>query len=124
MVAKKKAAKVKQASSKGSDSAPVKLEEVRERVRRVIAEKAEAMTVANAAEASKGHLAQLKYLFDLFGLCPATAGEEAEPVDSNDLARVLLKRLNFPFQGPADEEQSEPSKEAPVAAPVGDDSVK
>ena len=124
MVAKKKSAKAKRASSKGSAKAPVNLEEVRERVRRVIAEKAEEMTNANAEEASKGNLTPLKYLFEVLGLYPATAAEETEPTEGNDLARVLLKRLNFPFEGPADEEQIEPSKETAVAAPVGDDSVE
>ena len=128
MVAKKTAAKAKSSiakskSSKSTAKGPVSLEEVRERVRRVIAEKAEEMTIANADEASKGDLPQLKYLFEVLGLYPATATEEAEPAEGNDLARVLLKRLNFPFQGPADEEPSEPSKEA-VATPAVDDSVE
>jgi hypothetical protein len=99
-------------------------QDVRERVRRVIADKVEAMTNANAEEASKGHLAQFKYLLEVLGLYPATAGEEAEPAEGNDLARVLLKRFDFPFEGPADEEPSERPKEAPVAAPVDDDSVE
>jgi hypothetical protein len=123
MVAKKKSAKAKSKSSKSTAKGPVSLEEVRERVRRVIADKAEEMTSANVEEASKGNLSPLKYLFEVLGLYPATAGEEAEPAEGNDLARVLLKRFNFPFQGPADEEASEPSNEA-VAAPVGDDSVE
>lgn len=124
MVAKKKAAKKKSKSSKSTAKGPVNLEEVRERVLRVIAEKAEMMTNANAEEASKGYLPQLKYLFEGLGLYPATEEEEPDAAESNDLARVLLRRLNFPFQGPADEEPSDPSKEAPAAAPVGDDSVE
>ncbi len=124
MVAKKKAAKKKSKSSKSTVKGPVNVEEVRERVQRVIAEKAEMMTNANADEASKGCLPQLKYLFEVLGLYPATAVEEPETAESNDLARVLLRRFNFPFQGPADEEPNDASKEAPAAAPVGDDSVE
>ena len=123
MVAKKKSAKEKSESMKSAAKGPVSLEEVRERVRRVIAAKAEEMTSANIEEASKGNLSPLKYLFEVLGLYPATAGEEAEPADGNDLARVLLKRFDFPSQGPADEESNEPSTEA-VTAPVGDDSVE
>jgi hypothetical protein len=124
LAAKKKSAKKKSRSSKSTAKGPLNLGEVRDRVRRVIAEKAEKMTNANAEEASKGYLPQLKYLFEVLGLYPATAAEEPEAAESNDLARVLLRRFNFPFQGPADEEPGDPSKEAPVAAPVGDDSVE
>ncbi len=123
MAAKKKSAKAKSKSPKSTAKGPLNLGEVRERVRRVIAAQAEKMTSANIEEASKGNLSPLKYLFEVLGLYPATAAEEPEAAESNDLARVLLKRFNFPFQGPADEEPSEPSTEV-VAAPVGDDSVK
>jgi hypothetical protein len=124
MAAKKKAVKGKSKSPKSTSKGPVNLEEVRERLRRVIAGKAEAMTSASIEEASKGNLSPLKYLFEVLGLYPATAAEGAEPAEGNDLARVLLKRFNFPFEGPADEEPGEASKEAPVGTPVVNDSVE
>ena len=83
--------------------APVNVAEMRERVLQVIAERAEAIAKANADEASKGHMAQMKYLFEVLGIYPATASAELEGEDSNDLARVLLKRFEFPYKGPADE---------------------
>ena len=126
MTAKKKSAKRKSRTPKSPVEGPVNVEEVRERVRRIIANKAESMTAANAEEASKGHLVQLKYLFEVLGLYPATAVEEKEAPESNDLARVLLNRFDFPYRGPADEEEGEAAKGAPAAVPVGagDDSVE
>jgi hypothetical protein len=95
-------------------------------VLRLIAAKAEAMTSANADEAAKGHLQQLRFLFEVLGLYPPTAIPEAVVAEGNDLARVLLNRLDFPFRGPADEERVEPAGETPVGVPVaaGDDSVE
>ncbi len=110
-------------SAKAKAKAPVNVAEVRERVLQVIAEKAEGMTKANADEASKGHIAQLKYLFELLGIFPAAASTEPEAEESNDLARVLLKRFEFPYQGPADEESGGGTKEA-VPAKAKDDSVE
>lgn len=126
MAAKKKSAKAKSKSVKSPAEGPVNLEDVRERVRRIIADKAEAMTTANAEEASKGHLVQLKYLFEVLGLYPAIAAEEKEAPERNDLARVLLKRFDFPYSGPPDEEESGLAEDAKVAVPVGagDDSVE
>jgi hypothetical protein len=123
-VTKKKAKRASaKESAKTTAKAPVNVAEVRERVLQVIAEKAEGMTKANADEASKGHMAQLKYLFELLGIFPAAVSTEQEAEESNDLARVLLKRLEFPYKGPADEESEEGTKEA-VPAEVKDDSVE
>ncbi len=98
---------------------------MRERVLQVIAERAEAIAKANADEASKGHMAQMKYWFELLGIFPATASAELEGEDSNDLARVLLSRFDFPYKGPGDEEATEGTKEPElVPAGVKDDSVE
>jgi hypothetical protein len=127
--AKKKSGKRLSKSPKKSQAkglGPVDLVEVREKVMRLIADKAEAMTTANADEAAKGHLQQLRFLFEVLGLYPPTALPEEEPAEGNDLARVLLNRFEFPFRGPADEERAEAAGEGEVAAPavVGDDSVE
>jgi hypothetical protein len=82
------------------------------------------MTEAMAAEPEKGHLATFKYLFELLGIYPAnTVEQEAE--DSNDLARVLLNRFDFPYKGPGDEEQAEGPKDG-ESVPTGakEDSVE
>src|SRR6266481_4275335 len=89
--------------SQADGAGPVDLVEVRQKVLRLIADKAEVMTTANADEAAKGHLQQLRFLFEVLGLYPPTAMPEAEVAEGNDLARVLLNRLDFPFRGPADE---------------------
>jgi hypothetical protein len=99
---------------------PVNLQELRERVRRVVAEQAETMTKAAAEEAAKGHVAQLKYLFEMIGLYPAEGTTEAEPVEGDDLTKTLLARLDFPHQLPADEEDAE----LPGPTVVGSDSVE
>lgn len=106
-VSKKKAKKrggkssVKKATSGAPDVAVT-----HGKVTHVIAEHAETMTEAIVAEAEKGNLPTFKYLFELLGIHPAPAVEQQpEAEDSNDLARVLLNRFDFPFKGPADEEQ-------------------
>ena len=53
-------------------------------------------------EVDKGHYLAMKYLFEMIGLCPATAPEGAIQEDS--LAKTLLRRLRFP-------EESDPSTE-------------
>jgi hypothetical protein len=125
-VTKKKA---KRASSKASTkkvaSGPEKVAVTRDKVSHVIAEHAPKMTEAMAAEAEKGHLPAFKYLFELLGIYPAPAVEHPEAEDSNDLARVLLNRFDFPYKGPGDEEAPEEPKDGElVPAGVKDDSVE
>jgi hypothetical protein len=93
------------AGSKATE--PVNLQELRERARRLVAEQTEDMTKAAAEEASKGHVAQLKYLFEVIGLYPAAEPLKEEPVDGNDLARTLLARLQFPHSLPEGKEDAE-----------------
>jgi hypothetical protein len=45
-------------------------------------------------EVDKGHYLAMKYLFEMIGLCPATAPEGPPPEDS--LAKTLLRRLRLP----------------------------
>jgi hypothetical protein len=67
-------------------------------------------------EVDKGHYLAMKYLFEMIGLCPATAPEGAIQEDS--LAKTLLRRLRFP-------EESDPGTEVTkecVAEPVEQES--
>jgi|SRR6478736_981377 len=123
---KKKVKKTsRKTSTKKSVSGPEKVAVTRDKVSHVIAEHAPKMTEAMAAEAEKGHLPAFKYLFELLGIYPAPAVEQPEAEDSNDLARVLLNRFDFPYKGPAEEEAAEGSKDAEVVpAGVKDDSVE
>jgi len=51
--------------------------------------------------------------------------KEPEAEDSNDLARVLLNRFDFPYKGPGDEEAAQGPKDGElVPAGVKDDSVE
>jgi hypothetical protein len=54
------------------------------------------------------------------GVFPKKVVEEPEAEDSNDLARVLLNRFDFPYKGPADEEHEGATKDeaAEDAAPI------
>jgi hypothetical protein len=121
--AKKKAARAKKSTPKNPVNETVNVPEIRERVRQLIAAKVEKMVDANAEEAGKGHLAQLKFLFEVLGLYPGTGQEEPETEDSNDLARVLLNRFEFPNPAPTDEESGE-AEQAAVGAEVAGDSVE
>jgi len=63
--------------------------------------------------------------FELLGIYPAPAVKEPEAEDSNDLARVLLNRFDFPYKGPGDEEAAQGPKDGElVPAGVKDDSVE
>ena len=125
-VTKKKAKKAGgKRSATTAASGPQDMSVTHEKVKHVIAEHAEKMTQAIAAEAEKGNLPTFKYLCELLGIYPAPVVEQAEAEDSNDLARVLLNRFDFPFKGPAQEESDDGAKEAEaVPAGVKDDSVE
>jgi hypothetical protein len=69
----------------------------------------------------KGHVAQLKYLFEAVGLYPAVEGTRTEPEDSNDLARKLLDSFHFPASLRAEDDED---AELAVPAGVGKDSVE
>jgi len=119
---KKAAKKVKRARKKtASKSAPVNIQALRERVRTVVAEKLDDMTEAVADEAAKGHVAQLKYLFEVVGLYPAAEATSPAPEDSNDLAKKLLDSFQFPAPLPAEEEED---AQVAVTAGAGTDSVE
>jgi hypothetical protein len=129
-VTKKRAKKAStRASTKKAANEPADVAGTRETVPHVIAQHAGKMTEALAAEAEKGHLPAFKYLFELLGIHPAPAVEQAEAEDSNDLARVLLNRFDFPYKGPGDEEQEGAAKdetakqEELVPAGASEDSV-
>jgi len=119
--AKKAVKRQKKTAQESEAPGPVNLEELREKVRKVVAEKIDDMTNAAADEAAKGHVAQLKYLFEVIGLFPATEGEKTEPEYGNDLAKTLLDRFHFPASLPAEEEEDE---EIAVPAGAGNDSVE
>jgi hypothetical protein len=67
---------------------------VRERITNLVGNRAVEMVETTMEEVGKGHYLAMKCLFELIGLCPATAAEEVPEEDS--LAKTLLRRLQLP----------------------------
>jgi hypothetical protein len=91
----------------GEKEQPVDLQKLRQQIAQLVAEQMQPMTKAISDEASKGHLAQFRYLLELIGLYPATPGDKPEIRDSDDLAAELLKSFDFPKQAPEEENEME-----------------
>ncbi len=75
------------------------------------------MAKAAVEEAKKGHLSELKYLFEMSGLYPAASQPESAVEDS--LAKTLLRRLRLPEESML-EAESEKEPEAEPVAVAGD----
>ena len=119
--AAKKATRGKKKAARGAHSkGPVDLKALREQIGRLVAAQMEQMTNANCEEASKGHLAQYKYLLEVIGLYPATAAAEAEASDGDELAKAFMKSFDLPNRLP----QGEEDEEVATPAGVGRDSVE
>jgi len=72
----------------------VDLAVVRGQITNLVGNRAVKMVTATMNEVDKGHYLAMKYLFEMIGLCPATAPEGPLPEDS--LAKTLLRRLKLP----------------------------
>jgi hypothetical protein len=111
----------KRVSSAGQGARkPVDLAAVREQITRLVGNEAVGMVKTTIEEVEKGHYLAMKYLFEMVGLSPATAPEEAPQEDS--LAKTLLRRLQLPEAADLSAEvtkDSVPEAETPV-----DDAVK
>jgi hypothetical protein len=94
----------------------VDLAVIGEQITNLVGNRAIEMVEITMDEVDKGHYLAMKYLFEMIGLCPATAPEGAIQEDS--LAKTLLRRLRFP-------EESDPGTEVTkecVAEPVEQES--
>jgi hypothetical protein len=69
------------------------LAEVRRRIADLVGNGAIGMVETTIEEVAKGHYLGMKYLFELIGLYPATATDDAPLQDS--LAATLLRRLGL-----------------------------
>ncbi len=67
------------------------LEALRKQIKGLVCKDAVAMVEKIVAQVGDGHYQAMKYLFEMIGLFPATATEEAPQEDS--LAGMLLSRL-------------------------------
>lgn len=90
---------------------PVDLEAMRAMIANTVGGQALAITSALVGAAKKGELAPAKFLFEMIGLYPVSAGaadEEAEDAeDGNEFAKALLQRLALPGSGEDAEEATE-----------------
>jgi hypothetical protein len=77
----------------------VDLEALRQKIAKHVGGRSLPMVKTATNEVVKtGNIAALKYLFELIGLYPPEGGAQAEEVESDDLARVLLERLDLERQ--------------------------
>jgi len=67
---------------------------VREQITNLVGNRAVEMVETTMEEVGKGHYLAMKCLFELIGLCPATAPERA--LEDDSLAQTLLRRLQLP----------------------------
>lgn len=89
---------------------------IEELITNLVGNRAIEMVEITMDEVDKGHYLAMKYLFEMIGLCPATAPEGA--IQDDSLAKTLLRRLRFP-------EESDPGTEVTkeyVAEPVEQES--
>jgi hypothetical protein len=73
--------------------APVSIPEVRDKIIRMIGNSAEEMIKKTIVASENGQYLAMKYLFEMAGLHPANAAEEAEAEDS--LSAILLRSLGI-----------------------------
>lgn len=113
-----KPAKVPPSGRSGSPKA-VDLTEIRQRITTLVGTSALGMVETTIEEVGKGHYLGMKYLFEMIGLYPATATDEAPIQDS--LAATLLRHLGLP-ETPIPEPKVTKDSETPAAAK--DDSLE
>jgi hypothetical protein len=98
-MSKAKPTKVRKRRKKGT-SIPrnalkrVDLGVIGEQITNLVGHRAIKMVEITMDEVDKGHYLAMKYLFEMIGLCPATAPQPALQQDS--LAETLLRRLRIP----------------------------
>ena len=114
----KQGAKNKSAVTKSSRDR-VDLAEIRQQITNLVGNGAVGMVETTMEEVGKGHYLGMKYLFELVGLYPATAADEAPIQDS--MAATLLRRLGLP-ESPMQEQKVTKDIEMPNA--VSDDSLE
>ena len=74
--------------------------EIRRQITDLVGNGAVGMVESTMEEVAKGHYLGMKYLFEMIGLYPATASDNAPSQDS--MAAILLRRLGLP-EAPVEE---------------------
>jgi hypothetical protein len=72
---------------------PVEIAQIRERITRIVGNKAVQMVRTTIGDVEKGHYLGMKYLFEMVGIYPAAVSEERGPQDS--LVNILLRDLGI-----------------------------
>lgn len=98
---------------------PINLAEIRRQITDLVGNGAVGMVANTIEEVGKGHYLGMKYLFEMIGLYPATAANDAPIQDS--LAATLLRRLGLP-EGPMPE--AGVTKDSRPAAAVTEDGLE
>ena len=88
------------------ESKPVNFVAVREDITKIVGDAASDLAKALVSEGEKGKLPQVKYLFEVTGLYPATPETTSKP-EEDGLARTLLRRLGLP-ETPVFSQEEEP----------------
>ena len=92
--AKAKSAKPAKRTRSRKPKKAADIAEVRKEITGLVAEAAQALTVAVVEEGRKGQLAPVKYLFEMAGLYPPPGGVQEKPEEAA-LAKTLLDRLGL-----------------------------
>jgi hypothetical protein len=84
---------VKEPQPESTPKTPVDIDKIRDQIKQAVGGRA--VELANAAMdgVKNGHYLPMKYLFEVVGLYPASAG--AESAEDNSLAKILLKSLGI-----------------------------
>jgi hypothetical protein len=109
--------KSKRVSTRKGSRQQTDLAAIREQITNLVRDQAVPMVEITIEEVDKGHYAAMKYLFEMIGLYPAPALEEAAGEDS--LAGTLLRRLRLPEDPLLEREVTKDSEAEPVRG-VGD----
>lgn len=89
------------------------LTEIRRQIADLVGNGALGMVETTMEEVGKGHYLGMKYLFELIGLYPAAAADDAPKQDS--MAAILLRRLGLP-ETPLPESRVTKESESTAAA--------
>jgi len=108
----KGAAKKSAKNNGGKTQKPVDLAQVRGDIANLVGDSAADIAIEVIKVAKTGQLAQVKYLFEVAGLYPATEGTAATQPQEGSLAHTLLRRMGLPLEPVIRDEDLEPAAAA------------
>jgi hypothetical protein len=115
------------APTKSAECAPTKttkdMAQVRESIKELVKNSAEAIATAVIKVAKSGQLASAKYLFEAWGVHPATEESKENP-ESDSSAVTMLKRVRLLTEAATLDEEEEPSGRASLDWTVRSSSLR